>query len=145
MLASGWVAFLLGLILVLSFIARALPDERSSPCPTFTAHEIDIAYKAWDSSLAYQTKEITNSCMDDPGLPAIWLESDAMETSNSRFIVFVQGTVAGCSFKIRGETMGCVTERSESLDHDVDGKACRREILESQPWQALCDDVSDDD
>ena len=124
------------------FITSAPLPASPPPCSTFTTDEIDIAYKAWRSSTTHLAEEQKSSCVDDPSMPATWFESDAIESSDSRFVVFVQRTVAGCFLKISGETMDCVTVRSEVVDHDVNGQACRAEILESQPVADTLREVS---
>jgi hypothetical protein len=130
-----WVCLLVSLV-GLTTVASAQSDQ----CPAFTTDQIDTAFEAWSEFIGLVPNNTKVICYDDPIVPATRLEVDDSREQDASLLVFVQRDVAGCSFRIMGETMHCTKAGTEKTWHDLDGQFCRTEILRSIAWQQHCRD-----
>ena len=130
-------AFLLVSLVVLSGVASA----QSEQCPAFTADEIDIAFDAWSEFIGLVPDSTNIICYDDPIAPAIRFEVEDIRSNDALLLVFVQRDVAGCSFRIMGETTNCIKVETEMAPWVPDGHICREQILHSIAWRQHCKDI----
>jgi hypothetical protein len=130
-----WVALLVSLV-VLSRVASAQSDQ----CPAFTADQIDFAFEAWSEFIGLVPDNTNAICYDDPIVPATRVELADGWDQDASLMVFVQRDVAGCSFRIMGETMLCTNFKTKTTWDIPDGHICRTEILRSTAWRQHCKD-----
>jgi hypothetical protein len=130
-----WVCLLVSLV-GLTRGASAQSDQ----CPAFTTDQIDTAFEAWSEFIGLVPNSTNVICYDDPIVPATRLEVDDSREQDASLLVFVQRDVAGCSFRIMGETMHCTKAGIEKTWHALDGQVCRTQILRSFAWQRHCRD-----
>jgi hypothetical protein len=115
-------------------------SAQSDQCLAFTTDQIDTAFEAWSEFIGLVPNSTNVICYDDPIVPATRLEVGDSRDQDASLLVFVQRDVAGCSFRIMGETMHCTKAGRARTWHDLDGQFCRTEILRSIAWQQHCRD-----
>lgn len=127
--------------LLVSFVGLARGAwAQSDQCTAFTTDQIDTAFEAWSDFVDLVPNSTNVICYDDPIVPATRLEVGDSRDQDASLLVFVQRDVAGCSFRIMGETMHCIKAGTAKTWHDLDGQFCRTEILRSIAWQQHCRD-----